>query len=409
MTLFGAFHSTAASQSLDGATPGEIRTFDWLQDVFNAGGEAAASVVFPRDAQDLGTVAETQRLQDHILSIHPEWRDRWLLVRVVVGVVSVVNIRSTDFTILQHVKLLWIFEGDKYLRAHNGACYFNEEGSWRPFSGLISDVALARLQRNMLCLEGLLRSLPRNTRPTVDDCIAAVASLRSFHQDESDEEWFACLRMTALNVETAMQYGGAERHAGDMQLAPMEPMPAGERGVAGTSKSWTSAAAQAVMRCSCTLQAELLNKKLITYFAEWCGTECPRNCGFARPDSCWLFVEEGTTHLRCVQPAPHQNIYVRVPHPMQDVVFASTKTRVMKFLTSTFFDNAPALKCQFAAMTLVLRGQNITRAFWTIGPGGVGQSMNSLLIANVFGDLHGFLDMNVFFSRTMSCASRRER
>ena len=76
MTPFGAFHSTAASQSLDGATPGEIRTFDWLQDAFNAGGEAAASVVFPRDAQDLGTVAETQRLQDHILSIHPEWRDR---------------------------------------------------------------------------------------------------------------------------------------------------------------------------------------------------------------------------------------------------------------------------------------------------------------------------------------------
>ena len=174
------------------------------------------------------------------------------------------------------MKLLWIFEGEKYLKAHNGACYFYEKGSWRPFSGLISDVALARLQRNMLCLEGLLRSLPRNTRPTVDDCIAAVASLRSFHQDESDEEWFARLR-TALNVESAMQYGGAERHAGDMQLAPMAPMPAGERGAAGTSKPWTSAAAQAAMRCSCTLQAELLNKKLITYFAEWCGTECPRN------------------------------------------------------------------------------------------------------------------------------------
>ena len=61
MTPVGALHATAASRSLDGATPGEIRTFDWLQDAFNAGGEAAASVVFP---------AETHRLQDHILSIH---------------------------------------------------------------------------------------------------------------------------------------------------------------------------------------------------------------------------------------------------------------------------------------------------------------------------------------------------
>ena len=136
MTPFGAFHSTAASQSLDGATPGEIRTFDWLQDAFNAGGEAAASVVFPRDAQDLGTVAETQRLQDHILSIHPEWRDRWLLVRVVVGVVSVVNIRSTDFTILQHVKLLWIFEGEKYLKGPQCRRTFFVVGSFSFFKNI---------------------------------------------------------------------------------------------------------------------------------------------------------------------------------------------------------------------------------------------------------------------------------
>ena len=38
------------------------------------------------------------------------------------------------------------------------------------------------------------------------------------------------------------------------------------------------------------------------------------------------------------------------------------------------------------------------RAFMTLGPGGVGQSLNTALIANVFGDMHGFVDMNVFYT-----------
>ena len=38
------------------------------------------------------------------------------------------------------------------------------------------------------------------------------------------------------------------------------------------------------------------------------------------------------------------------------------------------------------------------RASMTSGPGGVGQSLNTALIANVFGDMHGFIDMNVFYT-----------
>ena len=38
------------------------------------------------------------------------------------------------------------------------------------------------------------------------------------------------------------------------------------------------------------------------------------------------------------------------------------------------------------------------RAFITVGPGSVGQSLNTCLIANLFGGSHGFMDLNVFFS-----------
>ena len=70
----------------------------------------------------------------------------------------------------------------------------------------------------------------------------------------------------------------------------------------------------------------------------------------------------------------------------------------MEFLRTTFFDNALALECQLATMCLTLRGMNTVRAFMTLGPGGVGQSLNTALVANVFGDMHGFVDMNVFYT-----------
>ena len=37
------------------------------------------------------------------------------------------------------------------------------------------------------------------------------------------------------------------------------------------------------------------------------------------------------------------------------------------------------------------------RAIMTLGPGGVSHSLNTALIANMFGDMHGFIDINVFY------------
>ena len=45
---------------------------------------------------------------------------------------------------------------------------------------------------------------------------------------------------------------------------------------------------------------------------------------------------------------------------------------------------------------LTLRGVSIVRVFNMVGPGGVGQGLNTCLIANLFGGSHGFMDVNVF-------------
>ena len=74
----------------------------------------------------------------------------------------------------------------------------------------------------------------------------------------------------------------------------------------------------------------------------------------------------------------------------------ANKDRVLEFLRTTFFHNATTLECQLDATCLTLRGVSIVRAFITVGPGGVGQSLNTCLIANLFGGSHGSTDVNVF-------------
>ena len=69
---------------------------------------------------------------------------------------------------------------------------------------------------------------------------------------------------------------------------------------------------------------------------------------------------------------------------------------MLEFLRTTFFDNAAALECQLAAISLTLRGVSIVRAFITAGPGGVGQSLNTCFIANLFGGSHCYV--NVFLT-----------
>ena len=49
-------------------------------------------------------------------------------------------------------------------------------------------------------------------------------------------------------------------------------------------------------------------------------------------------------------------------------------------------------------MILALRGRNLERAFWTQRPGGVGQSLNTDLIANTFGSNHSFVNMNIYYA-----------
>ena len=67
---------------------------------------------------------------------------------------------------------------------------------------------------------------------------------------------------------------------------------------------WHVHAAQAALR---SMQAELLGKRLISFFMEWCGTEYKPTKGCAATESCWIFVDEGPLFIKAIAAASEKD------------------------------------------------------------------------------------------------------
>ena len=129
---------------------------------------------------------------------------------------------------------------------------------------------------------------------------------------------------------------------------------------------------------------ELISKSIIPYFVEW--RDEPRNAqeGVACKDGCWLFTERGPPHTKSVDKSPEHNIYTYVNHnllkskdPTKRQKQDAATNRLETFVAQTFWNNRAAWVVQMCMICLALAGRNVDRAWWTIGPGGVGQSLNS--------------------------------
>ena len=131
--------------------------------------------------------------------------------------------------------------------------------------------------------------------------------------------------------------------------------------------------AKAIIKRSGEMQNDLCGKRLDGNFHERCDTPLISST----TDGCWLF-EQMEGNVRSMVPHADNSVYLSILHPAGDPVTAANKDSVREFLRTTFFDNAAALECQLAAICSTLRGVTTVRAFITVGPGGVGQSLNTL-------------------------------
>ena len=143
-------------------------------------------------------------------------------------------------------------------------------------------------------------------------------------------------------------------------------------------------------------QTSLLNDALIKYYVEWCFTDDSRRPGFCTVDLCLIFSGDGG--LDVIRKAPENSVYVFLPHRILDPVADCVKEKVQKFWETTFWQNRMGLQCCLASLTLALRGENVDRAFWGMGSGGVGQSLQTAHLEAILGSFHTCLDMNIYYS-----------
>ena len=149
-----------------------------------------------------------------------------------------------------------------------------------------------------------------------------------------------------------------------------------------------------VVQIVVTVSGRGWNPSLIKYYIAWCSLDIQPSRGFCTTDASFTFTEDG---LQAVRKTARSNVYVYLPHRMLDPVADDVKKRVDLFWKTTYWGNAEAFQVFMASFVLALRGENVDRAFWGIGSGGVGQSLHTAHLEAILGEYHTCLDMNIYF------------
>ena len=98
--------------------------------------------------------------------------------------------------------------------------------------------------------------------------------------------------------------------------------------------------------------------------------------------------------------SPDNNLYIGIPHALmnKDPQLESAIEEISTAISRTFWANYAGWVCCQAALALAKRRINVDQLFMLWGPGGVGLSLITALIAAGLGPkLHKYFDPNVFY------------
>ncbi len=358
--------------------------FEWCADAV----AASTGPVQPEVIENsTGIVHRTQAITAFIGSAHSEWCDAQ--VRLVCAALSIYKMRLVDMFLREHVLLLWIIEGGRYMRAHDGTCYFyHDDGAFQMYRGVPPESTFSRVKSFLLELEGLFRLLPRDVKRTDEELLTAISASMENHANFQDY-LHRCLDAAIFNMGDRRQQmvrGRSREYAGGGEDAEATEAPV----------HWNILVAGALNRVGLQIQKEMLEERIISFVIEWCETPDVRAPGCCYVDVCVLYDSLGE-NARFVSKSPTNNVYLRIPHPLLDPVLDDAKQALRKFYSESFWCNVQVFKCMQAAMALAKRGENIDRCFIGVSPGGVGQSLMSAHIAAMLGHLHAFIDPNIWY------------
>jgi hypothetical protein len=369
-----------------------------------------------------GVVAEVGSDHDSILGrttlimtkirlAHPAWID--LQVRIACAALSMYRMRLVDLFMREHVLLLWIIEGHRHLRVHDGVCFmYNDCGAFETYKGVPPEPVFTRVKQFLLILEGLFRLLPRDVKRGDDTMLAAIA--KSMAEHSTVDAYFAAATDASIFCKGSRRAPKFKASDRPESIAAIPEAPNGARidaveevaepndGEDTTDAQgdapvhWNILVAENISKLGLQIQKELMGTVLISYLIEWCETMDVRRPGVAYLDTCVVY-ESGSKNTAVVPKSPTANVYMNIPHSLLDPVLEASAENLMVFLEQTFWGNVDVFKCMQAAQALAKRGLNVDRCFIGLSPGGVGQSLYSALIAKMHGALHAYFDPSIWY------------
>lgn len=289
--------------------------------------------------------------------------------------------------------IVWMVEGDRHMRVHKGFLYiYDDDGCFLPFGGIPPEAVLHRIHDFFCCLEGLFRRMKPETRRGADRVAEAiVADLQNF---ETDLEFLdACRAATCKRSDVPAYSQRLDAPGPEEEGEAPDPRHAG----CDAGEVWTMDLAERSWKVSCTMKQELMQTRMVALLVEWCESEDRRSSTICYEDICFAYDRPGSLHsVEVIRKGPQNDCYVRIPHPLLDPVLDANMERLQKFYERTFWCNLDVFKCFQAAAAIAKRGLNVDRCFIGISPGGVGQSLYSLHLSEMYKHNHAFFDPNIW-------------
>jgi len=170
VSVGGSSGSGGVATASSSGGPGTVS--DLISDLSRRGRSAADAMDSEVTSDGLEIIQNTSDVRKYVKERRGQWPHE--LQRIAVGALTVYNYRLIDLTMREHVHLLYIIEGEQYLRAHAGQCYMYRNGAFTQFNGVPSQTMLARIKKFFLELEGLFRCIHKDTERTDDELLAAI-------------------------------------------------------------------------------------------------------------------------------------------------------------------------------------------------------------------------------------------
>eukprot|EP00439_Symbiodinium_sp_Y106_P048856 s193_g6.t1 len=220
---------------------------------------------------------------------------------------------------------------------------------------------------------------------------AAAADMQTF---ENEAEFFAACRTASSRRSETPAYSQRLDADADQET---EGLAENQRPDCGGDGQWTLDMAEKTWKVSCTLKQELMQTRMIALLVEWCESEDKRSSTICYDDICFAYDRPNSLHpVEVIRKGPHNNCYVRIPHPLLDPVLQANMQSLQMFYDRTFWCNLNVYRCFQAAIAIAKRGFNVDRCFIGISPGGVGQSLYSLHLSEMYKHNHSFFDPNIW-------------